>query len=259
MAFDVKAYMEQLAQTAGLAEDDKAVLLKIAQNEKAAKAFGDDVLRQADYSRNMDLVRSDAQKNSTYREELAAWQKDQQKIYEDALAGVVKPVVTTQTVAPDFTALEKKWEEKFTQQGNQMIGLLETVGELASGHAVEFKEKLDTASLKKIAMEKNLSLKQAYEEMVAPRRNEHVASQRKAELDAAREEGARDFASKHKIPVDTTIREYHPIFDRDLKKQVGADEYKPNSGELSPAATRQLRDNFVESWNAVPAGKTSGT
>ncbi len=258
MAVDTKQYLEQLAQTAGLSDEEKAGILKVAANEKFAKALGDDILRQSDYSRSMDKLAQDAKKSTDYYNSLLNWEAQRKKDWEEAMAGTQQHQQTVQQVQPDLTAVEKKWKDMFDQQGNQMIGLLEVVGELASGHAVEFKEKLDTAALKKIAVEKNLSLKQAYDEMVGPRRGERTAEQRKTELENARLEGARDFASKHKIPVDTQIKEsYHVLLDRDPKKQVGADDYQPNSGQLSPVATRQLRDNFVEAWNSTPAGGTS--
>jgi len=136
--------------------------------------------------------------------------------------------------------------------------LLKTGMSLASQHAVEFKERLDVDALEKIAVDKKVSLQQAYDEYVAPRRATQSEAQFKAKLDEARAEGAREFASKHKIPVDTQPREYHPLLDRDPKKQVGADDYVAGSGRLSPVAEKSLRDNFVETWNQ-PVAHTSST
>jgi len=128
---------------------------------------------------------------------------------------------------------------------------------IASRHAVEFKEPLDAAAVKKVAMEKGLPLAQAYDEYVAPRRAEAQAAQHKAELDRVREEAVRDFASTHKIPVDTRPSEYHTLLDRDPKKQVGVDDYVPNSGQLSHRAEATLAGNFADAWNSATAG-TSG-
>ena len=259
MALDTKQYIEQLAQAAGLSDEEKADILKVTSNEKFAKALGDDVLRQQDYSRNMDALKADQTKTATYYQSLVTWKAEHDQILAAALAANGQQPQTVQQVQPDLTAYEKKWEEKLAQRDGQMIGLLKTGMSLASRHAVEFKEALDVDAIEKIAVDKKLSLQQAYDDYVAPRRLVTSDELRKTEIAKAREEGAREFASKHKIPVDTQPREHHVIFDRDPKKQVGADDYVPNSGQLSPQSTRALRDNFVEAWESVPASNTSGT
>src|SRR5689334_3967989 len=53
---DVKQYIEQLAQTAGLADEDKNNILKAVSNEKFAKGLEDNILLRSDYSRNMDTL-----------------------------------------------------------------------------------------------------------------------------------------------------------------------------------------------------------
>ena len=140
-----------------------------------------------------------------------------------------------------------------------MIGLFKTGLKLSSQHLTEFREPLDIDGVVKLAQDKNLSFEQAYSEMVAPRRSAVSAESLKAQIDAARAEGARDALSKHHIPTDAQPREYHPIFDRDPKQQVGADDYVPNSGRLSQSAERTLKENFAESWNNAQSATSSTT
>lgn len=260
---NAKEYIEQLAQSAGLSEEEKANVLKVAtSNEKFAKGLEDSILMRSDYSRNMDALKADRAKWEKFYQDNLVWKaQEEQRLAELQAAQNGQPPVqqqVVQQVQPDLTAIEKKWEEKLAQRDGQMIGLLKVGMSLASQHAVEFKERLDVDALEKIAMDKKVSLQQAYDEYVAPRRAQQTEAQFKAKLEEARAEGARDFASKHKIPVDTQHREYHVMFDRDPKKQVGADDYVPNSGQLSPTSARVLRDNFVEEWNKTGA-ETSGT
>src|ERR1700728_3715238 len=156
MPLDVKQYAEELFKAAGVSDDTvKQAVTNFLSNDVVAKRLEADVLRQSDYSRNMDKLAQDAKKSTDYYNSLLNWEAQRKKDWEEAMAGATHRE-TVQQVQPDLTAIEKKWEDKFTQQGNQMIGLLEVVGELASGHAVEFKERLDTQALKKIAMDKNL-------------------------------------------------------------------------------------------------------
>lgn len=260
---NAKEYIEQLAQSAGLSEEEKANVLKVAtSNEKFAKGLEESVLMRSDYSRSMDALKADRTKWEKFYQDNLVWKaQEEQRLAELQAAQNGQPPQqqVVQQVQPDLTAIEKKWEEKLAQRDGQMIGLLKVGMSLASQHAVEFKERLDVDALEKIAMDKKVSLQQAYDEYVAPRRAQQTEAQFKAKLEEARAEGAREFASKHKIPVDTQPREYHVMFDRDPKKQVGADDYVPNSGQLSPTSARVLRDNFVEAYNSATGDHTSGT
>lgn len=268
MAIDVKQYIDQLAQTAGLSQEEKDAILKVTANEKFAKGLGDDVLRQQDYSRNMDALKTEKAKWSDwYQKALTADQQRAQELadYQTQLAayeaaygkvdGTQRQVIQGVQTA-DLDKFRKELEEKDKVRDSQMISLLKGMGRIASQHAVEFKETLDTDALEKVAMERNLPLMQAYEEMVRPRREEKSTLARAEELKLAREEGARDALSKHHLPVDTGAKEYHPFFNPgDPKQQV---EYTSKDGRLSPTAERQLRSNFVDEWNKT-GQSTSGT
>lgn len=252
---DAKQYAELLLQEAGVSDEaQRKAFLDVIGNEKAAKRLSEDVMMHADYARNMDKLRKQEQDNAAYYQKLLDWEKTAQQQLEQQ-----QPVI--QQVQPDLTKfqdeLSKSWEKKLAERDGQFLGLLKVGMTLASRHAVEFKEPLDTAAIEKIAVEKQLPLAQAYDEYVAPRRAQAQAEQRKAELENAKAEAVRDFASTHKIPVDARPREFHTLLDRDPKKQVGVDDYKPNSGELSPRAQAQLAENFAEAWNSATAG-TSG-
>jgi hypothetical protein len=252
MAIDIKQYAEELFKTAGVSDDTvKQAVTNFLSNDVVAKRLGDDILRQQDYSRNMDSLTAEKQKAADYYATLVTWKEQQ-----DAAVATHQPVVAA--VQPDFTAFEKKFNDRIAQQEGQFVNLLEIGMNLASRHAVEFKEALDTTAVKDIAVKNNLPLAQAYEQYVGPRREASKAEAYKAELLKAREEGARDFASTHKIPVDTQPREYHTLLDQDRKKQVGVEDYKPGSGELTPAMNRTLEGNFADAWNSATA-RTSGT
>lgn len=259
---DAKQYVEELLKAAGVTdESQKQVVLGVFSNEAAAKKLSDDVLRQQDYSRNMDTLKADKDKWSKFYQDTLTWKAGEEqrladldarvKAYEAAYpdGGGERPVI--QPVQGDFIS-KKDFEAEQAKRDGMTIGLIKTMGRLASQHVIEFKEPLDVDGLEKIAVERNIPLIQAYDEMTKPRRTELQQAQWEAKLKEAREAGARDFASTHKIPIDTTPREYHTLFDRDPAKQV---EYK--DGRLTPAGERSLRDNFVESWNTTRPGGTS--
>lgn len=255
MPVDVKQYLEQLAQTAGLSDEDKANLMKVAGNEKVAKSLGDDILRQADYSRNLDALRADRQKWEKWYADSLQWRAD-----EEARLAALTPT-TPITPVSTFDAegykklLMEEVNKKTAAQEGQFIGLLKTGLSLVGRHMKEFNEPLDVDALAKVAVEKQQSLDAAYADLVSPRRAEAQKAKYEADLKAARDAGAREFASTHKIPIDTMPREHHPLLDKPTQGVVT--DYTPNSGRLTPTSERSLRDSFVAEWEKEGAHQAS--
>ena len=247
MAIDVKQYAEQLAQEAGLSEEDKTAFLKVLGNEKLSKSLGEGVMLRSDYSRNMDELTTQKKRNEDwYRQELAKHNEvlELEKQYRAKLAETGgeedKPLVAT----PAFD--EKKLREELDQREARTIALFKDGLRLATRHAKDFQEELDTDTLAKLAVEKNLTLAQAYDEMVRPRREEKAKLDFEAKLKAAREEGAREFASTHHVPIDTKPKEHHLIFDKPA-------EDLPAAG---PLRDRARANSFAEAWNEATSGAT---
>lgn len=270
-----KEYLEQLAQTAGFTDEQKAGILKVAtENEKFLKGLEEGVLARSDYSRSMDALKTEKDKmiadNTRYYQSEAVRAAENQKVVDQYAAAVQRYEAqygklegtdgerkVIQTAQGEFIS-KKDYDESVKRMEGNFIGILKTGLKIATQHMHEFKEPLDVDALEKVAVAGNISLQQAYDQWVSPRRTESQAAALKTQLDAAKAEGAREFASKHKIPVDTGAREFHPLLDR-TPNQGGITDYQPNSGRLSPTGERTLRDSFVEAYNSVPAATdTSG-
>lgn len=265
MAVDTKQYLEELLKEAGVSDDNvKQAVSNFFGNEKVAKRLGDDILRQQDYSRNMDSLKAEQKRTSDYYQSLVTWEAEEKARWDAEHArngngnGNGNGATGEYLTKKDLEAIDKKYQDEMNRREGLQIALLKDGMRLASQHVHEFHEPLDTDALEKIAVDKKLTLRAAYEDMVSGRRAEAQQSAFAAKLAAAREEGARDFASKHKIPVDTVAREHHVMFDRDLSKQVSTD-YVPNSGAKTPQMERGLRDNFIEAWDTATTAKTSAT
>src|SRR6266498_519417 len=186
MALDVKQYIEQLAQTAGFSDEEKASVLKAVANEKFAKSLGDDVLRQQDYSRNMDALKTKEKATTDKYHELVTWKAgEEQKIndfWTTYQANGGQPVVNSDYLTKkELAEFQAKQQEELNKRDQNYIGLLKVGMRLASQHVNEFHESLDTEALTKIAVDKNISIEQAYNEMVGPRRTEFQSAARTAE------------------------------------------------------------------------------
>lgn len=253
-------YAKQLAQSAGLDAEQEANFLKVVANEKISKSLEEGMMLRSDYSRNMDSLKAEQQKTTAYYADLLKWKDTEQAKVDAALANAGNgDHAVVQPVQSDFVS-KKDMEAELARREGLTISLLKDGLKLATTHMWEFKEPLDTDALAKVAVERGMTLSGAYAEMVGPRRAEIQAATRKTELEAARAEGAREFASKHKIPVDTTAREAHVLLERDPSgKKAGITDYVPNSGQLTPQSERHLRDSFVDTYNQASAVGTSGT
>ena len=250
MAVDVKAYLEGLAQSAGLDETTKAAVLQAASTEKFAKQLGDDILRHQDYSRMADELRKKEGELGIWYQDVLKITADNKKAVDDATSIAEryrqqygdltedggKPLIAS----PANTAEVKELREALQRTEANTLGLFKVGLRVATQHLKDFNEVLDTDALAKFAVEKGLTLESAYKEFVAPR----VADRQKTEMDeklkAAREEGARDALSKHKLPTDPMPRAPHPFFDRP----------KP---EEAPQGSRGLRDEFVQAFHEAGA------
>ncbi len=257
---NAREYAEQLAQAAGLSQEEKDNFLKVVSNEKLAKGLEEGVMLRSDYSRQSDQLKATEKRTNDYYQTLVQWRAEEAARLGagngDGSGQVVNGEYLTKK---DLDALKKEYQDAFTRSEQSQIALLKDGMRLASQHAVEFKEPLDTDALAKIAVEKNISLRAAYDDMVSPRRTEFSEAKRKQDIVDAEARGARDFASKHKIPVDTAPREHHVMFDRDPSgKAAGITDYEQNSGRLNNQQSRTLRENFVAEWDKAGA-QTSGT
>jgi len=258
----VKEYYEGLLKKAGVADDKQQAILSALDDENVAKVLNEDLLaprlRQDDYSRNMDALKTDKQKWAQFYQDTITWKANEQdriKQLEALAAGNGhdpngngngnQTVLTTEAL----TALDKKYDERLKTQEQNFLSLLEGVGDITSDYVVRFKEKPDLGAIKKIAIDKQMSLTQAYNEYIAPRLQTQQQAEFDAKLKLAREEGAKDALSKHRLPVDTAPREFHPLLDRGV-----SDTDIPAKG---PARDRWVRDQFINDLQA-PTSSTSG-
>jgi hypothetical protein len=268
MAVDTKQYIQELLKAAGVADDKQQAVLATFEDERVSKAFADEHIRprmRADeFSRKMDELKGEKDKwTKWYTDSLAEYQKNQQivsdyesrvKAYETQY-GPIDGNVNGQRLAvaspanPDMFT-RKDFETEMQKREAANVELLKIGLKLSARHLHEFKEPLDVDGLAKQAIERNVSLQQAYDDMMQPKREEIAKTRHDEEIRLAREEGARDFASKHKIPVDAKPRETAPLFNR-----LAMDESKlPPAGQPRDAA---LRSSFVDAWNSAAEGGTT--
>lgn len=97
-------------------------------------------------------------------------------------------------------------------QGDAFANALKTTTRIIQRHANKFGgAELDLDAVDKIAIEKNLPLEAAYNDYIRPMEEEKRNTDQEARVKAAKEEGAREALSRHRLPVDPTPTEASPI------------------------------------------------
>src|SRR5215831_1044181 len=175
MAFDTKAYVEELLKAAGTSDEaTRQAVTTLFGNEAVAKYVEGGQMRQSDYSRNMDKLAAESKRNTDYYNQLVTWKAEQDAAY----AGLQPdPYAQRQTVAQgDYISKKdfEKWQGELNAANQQreanFITITKKVGRLSSRHANEFHEELDTDKLEQVVKEHNVDLDRAYYLMVADRR-----------------------------------------------------------------------------------------
>lgn len=235
-------YLQELAQQAGLSEDEKAALGKVLANPKFVDEVGKGVARQSDYSRNMDEVKTLKQSVEAQISGWRDWYKTasendaaRETELQELRAKVSGSPTPTPTPAPATGLTQKQIEER----EGRMINIVKQGMRLASRHAAKFGEELDVDAIEKIAVARGCTLDIAYDEYVKPRVEAAAAAANTEALKKARDEGVQEGLSKRDIPGEAE-RGNHLIF----RKPVSAGETDP-----SKLTDSQRRDNFANVWN----------
>lgn len=231
-----KEYLESLAQTHKLSDDETGVLLKVLENEKVAEDMGLGVLRHDEFSRSMDGLEKDKAEFGKTKDEWKSWYAEvlsAQKADGDKYADYDKLKADNLSYQKEFGDLEgthkdippafdaskfisrEQMEKEFaTRDGYTTTVIKKAVG-LGMNHYQEFGKPLDMDALEKAAVQGNVSLDEAYNQLVAPARAEVSKAAGEKAVKEAYDKGAQDTMLKHKLPTDDKRSVVpHPLFDQ---------------------------------------------
>src|SRR2546425_2640878 len=257
---DLKAYWQELAKKPNLPEDKAKAVFEALGDEAVEKVFKDGFKPIPDYSRDLDSVRDRARAETSeavkayydkwYQTEALPVLTRKEKEAADYKAAVeqyrqrdgeidgANGAKGRQIVTPSGDFLSKAEFTEFMRNREQAeINVLKAGLNAASHHMHIFGKPLDVDAVLKTANEKGLTFEAAYKEYIAPELEKKTSSEFETKLKLAREEGARDALSRHKIPVDAGPKEYHPFFDRETDKEKAA------------VTERDSMAAFVEGWH----------
>lgn len=168
--------------------------------------------RQSDYSRNMDALRREREEFEAVVAEANAniegWQQwyeeKQQEIESMGNRHGVEDQVPLGVSREDF-------EAELARRDQLAIAYADMLTDIKLEHRTKFNERLDTGAVVKLAMEQRVPLNVAYEQYIRPREDERRKKDMEDQLAKAREEGAREYATKHRLPIASGPVEPHPL------------------------------------------------
>ncbi len=257
---DLAKYAQELFKKAGIEGDKAKAVLDALGDETMAKAFSEGFVETPRHHSTLDKTVGEYKGKLTEAEKRAKevndWYASNGKpAYDWALANQKKlkdyedlygPIESggDRRAAAQVAGMTQEQVAAFVEQREKQrdvayVSMAKDIARASGEHLSRFKETLDIDAVEKLALERGLSFGQAYQAMVAPRVEEQRNTEIEARVKAAREEGARDALSKHRLPMDTKPREPHPIFDRKEPAQ-GVSEFQQD---------RQSKESFLEGWN----------
>lgn len=261
MAIDIKAYTDELLKAAGVTDDaQRQAVASVLSNSAAVDFIDKSQLRQSDYSRRMDALREQDQKNADYYKTLAQWEAQRKADYDKAFSELGSGNGNGNNgnaadIDKRFKEMDDRYKQVAAQQEQSFITIAKKMGKLASQHAVDFKEALDTDALEKIAIEKKLDLDHAYDALVADRRKAQQDASFAERIKRERLEAVQEFASSRNLPVDSGPRDVgygRMSLIPSKENQVTA---VPHEGRLTPEGYVNLRSGFVDEWNKSGGGQ----
>lgn len=245
-----------LAEVLAQVPEDRRAAVQEAMTEGALTALGAGALRQSDYSRQSDEVRTQlteaqttlAQANA-FKGELDTWyethkaQLEEYQVLKGTKPESEKPAIT----GTAFT--REQYEADIREREAAVAGAIATVPVLALKHFQTFNEVLDVPALLKDAQIRELGLPGVYQKVYGPKLAEKAKAAEDARIEAEVVKRTNErLAANPRFPYPTSPREPSPL-DR-LETPL-----KP--GE-TPSPVGDVVDAAVAAYNQLQADRLSG-
>jgi hypothetical protein len=240
MANNFKDYLVAEMKEAGMSDDAViAALDKIAANDKLSRKLNGIVKTATeDYNAQVGRVQTLQQRNEYLEKEwypkADAEYKQLSTEYQKALAELQKAQATG--LPPEFDPTQymtkADWEANVQSLGMRLGSVVKDIGRLASKHAVDYHEALDTEALDKVAVDMAkarglqpgaIPISDAYEEYIKPRKAAAETEARKKWEAETRAQIERDLRSANNLPATPVPQEQSQMFRPTPKEDIPKD------------------------------------
>lgn len=199
--FDVNAWVGEMTKSGALSASEAATLTGIVSKEPVAKAIGEGVLRQSDYSRRMNEVQAAQKKAEEIVKQNDAWRKEAQAKVDAATSALDNERTTRSQYEKKLKAISEEYGievaelkaaakedttpvpagkkaisyEEFSQTTTDSLRVQALLVNLANEHQALFGKTLDVSEIVDKSLETGKPVRAVWEEM-------HSVSAKKQEL-----------------------------------------------------------------------------
>jgi hypothetical protein len=277
MAFNITEYWAEIAQKAGLTEEQISGVNTLLGDEAVAKAFNTGFINRPEVDRALDkratesrdAALTEAKKGyddwyhkealprlTTLNEQIRQYEEQYGPLGEPANPANPNPPANPpanpggphqMTQAQLQESIMKSVNALLSDRDAATVNLWQDGISIADDWRRRFPEEaFPIIELREYAEKNNLRPGDAYEKFIAPRVEEGRTVSHKKEIEDAKAEAIRDYVSKHGSPVDTTPKEPAPFFTKPETTEDG----KP----AAPLTDKQKSQIFSEGWrDGAPA------
>jgi len=208
MAFDSKKFFSELQADIELNDEQKAafdsVLTIVGDNDKLSKRFEETTLRQSDFSRQSRELQDKIGEVQSYRTKLETWEQDTRTAYDEErkkLSDVSPSGTLNDSTNPEGYVSTDVFKESMDQLQGNALEVMATLNDFSFDHFKRFEEKLDSKALFNYSIKESVSLKEAYNQMIAPKLEEQRKADVKALIERERQEAVDEFKSTNDFPA----------------------------------------------------------
>lgn len=203
MALTARQYLEATCKEAGFDDAATTAILNGAANSKFASSIDDLLKTKDDYSAQAGRIRAAEQQLVEYKQ----WYGQASPLYEAAMlelqelkANATTPVDTSKFLTRE--QFQRELQQSVESMGKGTADVVKTVGRISARHASKYSEEPDFDAIEKIAVDKKLPIEAAYSEWIRPREEERQKTDFAKQLEKAKEDAVKEYASRHQMPVD---------------------------------------------------------
>jgi hypothetical protein len=207
-------------------EESRAKVEEALRIETLRPVIGERVLAKDDYSRAHDALREERQRFEAEVNEaktrIDGWQdwygktaqelaqlREKAQTYESTYGTLDPSHPQPRYVTADD--IDKRLNETLQGRDAAAIAFADQLTDVKIDHFRTWGEKLNTKDFLKFADQAKLPLDLAYDRYTQERRDAKAQTDLEEKLKQAREEGAREYASKNRLPVLNSQSEPHPL------------------------------------------------
>lgn len=259
--FDSSAFANELVAGADIDDASKAALAAVLGNQNVKAKLKNSVALRSEAQRAMDRARTVAREAESIRDQNFKWANDNKPAIEQWIANgggqgggnstITAPsgdVLTRAEVKQLFDEMGKKFSDTLAAQDESYVSLIADTVDLTQKYSKLFDgESLPYGELQKYALEKRMTLRNAFDTFIAPKLDEKRKTEFASAIAAAREEGRIEALSQRE---EMTTAEPG---SGDLGSAFKDVLLGRRTTTLKDAAGKELsgEDAFVKNWNST--------